>query len=151
VGLNDPATSGRVRPAHAETATWLMAKETGTTMETAGVADAAERVCYKLCSRVSHLVTPAGSQALLSRALYLSRPDSQCLERLRAGTLPGPALGGLHVLRGELEVGQMKMGLVAVVATLLDLLVGFIGEDLTMRLVREIWPDVPCYHHNGGA
>ena len=26
---------------------------------------------------------------------------------------------------------------------LLDLLVGFIGEDLTLRLVREAWPDLP--------
>ena len=27
--------------------------------------------------------------------------------------------------------------------SLLDLLVGFIGEELTLRLVREVWPDLP--------
>jgi hypothetical protein len=43
----------------------------------------------------------------------------------------------------DVEAGEAGKGLVAVLGLLLDLLVGFIGEDLTFRLVREVWPDLP--------
>ena len=32
--------------------------------------------------------------------------------------------------------------LLTVLTSLIDLLVGFIGEELTLRLVAEIWPDL---------
>jgi hypothetical protein len=43
----------------------------------------------------------------------------------------------------DVEAGEAGKGLLAVLGTLLDLLVKFIGEDLTVRLVREVWPDLP--------
>ena len=43
----------------------------------------------------------------------------------------------------DVEAGEARMGLVAVIGTLLDLLVRFIGADLTLRLVREVRPDLP--------
>jgi hypothetical protein len=37
----------------------------------------------------------------------------------------------------------MAEGSVVLVAQLLALLVAFIGENLTLRMVREVWPKLP--------
>jgi hypothetical protein len=42
----------------------------------------------------------------------------------------------------DVEAHQMRNAVLTILGTLLDLLVGFIGEDLTMRLVRELWPEL---------
>ena len=38
---------------------------------------------------------------------------------------------------------ELSEGEVVLLAQLLGLLVAFIGEKLTLRLVREVWPQVP--------
>jgi hypothetical protein len=48
---------------------------------------------------------------------------------------------GEHV--HNIDMGEAVKELLAVLGTLLDLLVRFIGEDLTLRLVREVWPELP--------
>jgi hypothetical protein len=41
------------------------------------------------------------------------------------------------------ESGQAAEGFEAVLAILIALLVSFIGEDLTLHLLREVWPELP--------
>ena len=38
---------------------------------------------------------------------------------------------------------QAYAGFVAVLGTLIALLVSFIGEDLTSRVLRDVWPELP--------
>jgi hypothetical protein len=132
-----------VNVTHADLANWLLAKEIGTEADGVGVAAAAEQVGRKLSLRLSTLITPAGSQAILSRALHLARVEFPFLEGVHAGTTPEACFEGLGPPVLDLEAGEAGRGLHTVLRIMLDLLVGFIGEELTLRLVREVWPDLP--------
>jgi hypothetical protein len=137
------ARLSRANVAHADLASWLLAKEIGAEANASDQSAAAERVCQKLSQRLSRLFSPAGSQAILSRALHLARAEFAFFEGVHAGTSPEACLVGLSEHARDLEADDAGKGLVAVLGHLLDLLVGFIGEDLTFRLVREVWPDLP--------
>ena len=51
-------------------------------------------------------------------------------------------LGGFDDAAGQQPAEVVVEGSVALLARLLGLLVTFIGEALTLRLVEEMWPDV---------
>jgi len=53
------------------------------------------------------------------------------------------SLEGFDELAGRVDPGEITRGSVVLIATLLGLLVAFIGEILTLRLLREIWPKFP--------
>jgi hypothetical protein len=128
---------------HADLATWLLAKEIDVQAQTAGRSAAAERVCQKLTRRLSRLVSPAGSQAILSRALHLVRAEFPFLQRVRARGASEAGLEGLDELIHDVDEVEAARALLAVLSRLLDLLVEFLGEDFVVRLVREVWPDLP--------
>jgi hypothetical protein len=122
---------------------WLLATEAGGDMDARGLSAATERVCQKLWDRLSRLVSPAGSQGILSRAVHVAGAEFPFLEGVRTGTAPELCLEGLAERTRDIEPGEARRGLAAVLGIMLDLLVGCIGEDLTVRLVREVWPDLP--------
>jgi hypothetical protein len=95
------------------------------------------RVCEKLRRPLSNLAGATGFHALLSRALTLARAHDPRLGETRV-RLDGS-------LEGFNEPPQTEDGLegVALIAQLLELLHVFIGEDLTMRLLTDVWPDLP--------
>jgi hypothetical protein len=135
-----------LRDAHvtdSDLAAWLIAQEIGIEVNPSGILAAAERVCQKLDPHLSRLVSPAGAQALLSRALFVARTEFPFLEGARAGKVSESRLQGLTERIYDIDAVEAGKGLEAVLGILLDLLVGFIGEDLTVRLVREVWPDLP--------
>ncbi len=90
---------------------------------------AAERVLRKLREHLSKKVGAEGSRTLLAPALTLTKAR---FPQLSTATVA--ADGSLSGLR-EAE------GATALVAQLLELLVTFIGEDLTWRIVTTVWPD----------
>lgn len=95
-------------------------------------------VCEKLGPQLATLMGRGGYQALLSRALALARKD---VDWLRAVILAEPC--NLMISDDELEkldAQELTVGSKALVAELLGLLVAFIGDNLTLRLVREVWP-----------
>jgi len=49
-------------------------------------------------------------------------------------------LRGMAEFEAEADPREIAEGRVAVLAQLLGMLVAFIGEDLTLRLTREVWP-----------
>jgi hypothetical protein len=119
---------------------WLLAQELGPEADAAEVAAAAERVCQKLSSRLSTLVSPIGVQAVLARALHLGRADFPFLEGVRAGQPPGVCLVGLVVCVHDVGPAGARAGLDAVLGIVIRLLVGLIGHDLTMLQLREANP-----------
>ena len=97
------------------------------------------RVCEKLRGSLSTLAGVAGYRALISRALALAKTEVPSLGRLRVredGSLEAPDPAGR-------DMDESQGGGTALVAQLLGLLVTFIGEALTLRLVRDVWPDAP--------
>ena len=105
---------------------------------TEGPGTAAFRACERFRHTLSSLLGGAGYRALLGRALLLA-------------TAKAPELAGLQVSADGSLIGAIAVeprsgsGLVAdsevvLIAHFLDLLVTFIGEALTLRLVQDAWP-----------
>jgi len=100
----------------------------------------AARVCDRLRVSLARLTGVAGFRSLMSRALALTKAEVPSLT-----TAQVRADGSLEGLDGTGHGPDTSVGSeagVVVVAQLLGLLVTFIGEPLTLRLVRDAWPDV---------
>ena len=97
---------------------------------------AAVRVCERLRFSLGNVAGPAGFAALLGRALALARTGAPALQAVTV-TADG-RLQGLEAVAngdgGEAAAGEL-------IAHLLHLLDTFIGQSLTLRLVRNAWPD----------
>ena len=136
-----------LRDAHvtdSDLAAWLLARELATEVDSPGLfLAAAERVYQKLAPGLSRLVSTAGAQAMLSRAPYVAQAQFPFLEGARAGASPDVCLQGLAERMQDIDAIEAAQGLQAVLGILIDLLFGFIGKDLTVGLVREVWPDLP--------
>ena len=104
-------------------------------------APSAVAVNNKLRSKLMALMGAAGYHALLSRALALTVPKIPWLHGVQANA--DGTLKGLEDLCAQLSPEDFSEGGVALVAQLLRLLTAFVGESLTVRLVREVWPKLP--------
>jgi hypothetical protein len=97
-------------------------------------------VCEKLRGPLARLSGMNGFRTLLLRALALAGAEIRWLRAVRVeadGTLE-PCEEMEH-----LDETRIAAGGVLVSASLLALLATFIGEPLTLRLVRETWPEAP--------
>ncbi|HEX2853099.1 MAG TPA: hypothetical protein VHO24_07670 [Opitutaceae bacterium] len=99
---------------------------------------AALRVCEKLRRPLSNFAGVAGFRSLLLRALALAKVEA-------------PLLGGLKVkpdgtpeysteFEAQLDSKPGAQASAALVEQLLALLITFIGEALTLRVVHDVWP-----------
>ena len=109
----------------------LLALEAASPTATDASAHEASQVCAKLQISLIRFSGPDGFSALMRRALALARTDVALLQSVKL-TADGR-------LEGLDQVGTD--GAIAITAHLLGLLATFIGEPLTLRLVREAWPD----------
>jgi hypothetical protein len=98
----------------------------------------AVRVCEKLRISLTRFAGSDGFTSLLRRALTLARADDPLVETVEVK--PDGSLEGLEALPVD-ETNGGPEAAVAITAHLLGLLVTFIGEPLTLRLVRDAWPD----------
>jgi len=96
----------------------------------------AVRVCGKLRVSLTRFAGPEGFASLLRRALTLARVEAPALQSV--SVKPDGTLDGLEQL---VVRGGAKDAAEAITGTLLSLLVTFIGESLTLRLVRDAWPE----------
>jgi hypothetical protein len=102
---------------------------------------AAFHVCEKLRPHLATLMGNGGFRALLSRALALANAEGPGLRAMHVKS--DGSIEGLQEPNAQLDPDEFFEGTVVLLAQLLGLLVAFIGEKLTLRLVREVWPKVP--------
>jgi hypothetical protein len=98
------------------------------------VSDAV-RVCERLRAPLAKLAGVAGFRSLLARALALAKAADPVLEGVRVR--PDGTLEGFEAIPPDRAA---EAGFLAV-AELLGLLITFIGEPLTLRLVGDAWPE----------
>ncbi|MBK7752813.1 MAG: hypothetical protein IPI41_09470 [Flavobacteriales bacterium] len=98
------------------------------------------RVCGKLGALLSKLAGAAGYRSLLSRALALAQAEAPALKTLHV--LPDGKLIGFYEATEGTHKEEFARSEVALVAQLLGLLNTFIGEPLTLQLVKEAWPEI---------
>jgi len=97
------------------------------------------RVCETLRVSLTQFVGAAGFTALLRRALALARVDVPSLQA--AKITAGGHLEGLEEVGANAKTDTEAA--IAITAHLLGLLVTFIGEPLTLSLMRDSFPDTP--------
>ena len=102
----------------------------------------------KLRPPLTKLMGDGGFRALILRALTLANAEIPWLSAVQVAA--DGSLGQSEDLYAHLDPGEFLEGRVVVVAHLLGLLGAFIGESLTLRLVREVWPEVPLSHLDFG-
>ena len=130
----------RIAPAMRDFATRLIVHDACENRTPKGKTPSAFPVPERLRPSLVALMGSGGFHALLARALALARTEVSWLSAVTLN--PDGTLGGLGELHADLGPEKFLEGRVVLLAQLLGLLVAFIGEDLTLRLVREIWPDV---------
>lgn len=119
----------------------LIAYEAGGNKSSGIKTPAAFLVCEKLRPQLAMLAGNGGFHALLSRAFALANPEVPWLRTVHINA--DGSLEGLEELHTRLDRDELFDGGVVLVAQLLGLLLAFIGENLTLRLLREVWPRVP--------
>src|SRR6266581_1354980 len=127
----------RATPQTRNFAECLIAYETGKNKSSGTKTPAACRVGEKLRAPLVTLMGNAGFHALLSRALALANAE---VPWLRAVQVKAGSFEGLDELQGQVDPEEIALGCIVLLAQLLGLLVVLIGENLTLRLVREAWP-----------
>jgi hypothetical protein len=114
--------------------------------------EAAEKAFRKLRGRLARLLGQEGFDSLLKRALYLAAADYPFLENVTVETsqsspnesrqLSTSHLKGLRENIQGHDRAEVRAGLDALLGDFVWLLSTFIGEDLALRQLRRIWPDV---------
>ncbi|MES2568920.1 MAG: hypothetical protein V4710_02565 [Verrucomicrobiota bacterium] len=137
----------RVTPQARELAALLIAYEAAANKLSDADLPAVFHVCEKLRPHLAMLMGKAGFRAILSRALAVAAVEVPSLGRLRVteeGSVEGWDPPEAQAGAGE----EVKGGCALLVAQLIGLLVAFIGENLTLRLVRDVWPKLALENLN---
>ena len=135
--LNDAGLNMTAAPGMRDLAHRLLVYEAG-----AGKASEppAIRVYEKLRQSLGEFVGVAGFQSLASRALTLARPEVPSLSA--ALVAADGSLQGLGEIATQFGMGKDSTtdGEIILIARLLGLLRLFLGEALTLSLLRSTWP-----------
>jgi len=118
----------------------LLTYEAGAGKTSGPIESPALRVYEKLRQSLGEFVGVAGFQSLASRALTLARPEAPSLSTVRVaadGSIQG--LGEIET-QFEIDNDQAGEGGIILIARLLGLLRIFLGEALTLSLLRNAWP-----------
>jgi hypothetical protein len=116
----------------------LVAHETSGNKSSGTETPAAFHACEKLRPHLATLMGNAGFRALLSRALTLANAEVRWLRAVHVKA--DGSLESLEELHAQVDPNEFYEGGVVLLAQLLGLLVAFIGENLALRIVREVWP-----------
>ena len=128
----------RVTPRLRRLSRCLIACEIQVNPASAAPVPSAFNICEQLRPQLAPLLGKVGFRALLSRALAVAAVDAAWLQALQVnanGSLEWVADAGAPP--GTRTASE---GGVILIAQLLGSLIAFIGESLTLRILREAWP-----------
>ena len=100
------------------------------------MAAAAEQGCARLRAVLIRWIGSEGYRALLDRALAQARAEHPAIAGLQR---QGGDVEGVAVAVGVHSAAEVREGILALVARLIDLLSRLIGEDMATRLVEQAW------------
>ena len=98
-------------------------------------------VCEKLQPQWVNLMGDVGFRTLLSRALTMAHQRVAWLRAVHVKVDGTMAWAG--DLETKVDAEEMAEGSAVLIAELLGLLEGFIGETLALRLMQDVWPKLP--------
>jgi len=116
----------------------LIAYEIGGNKSSGAKNPAAFSVCDKLRPPLATLMGNTGFRALVSRALARAKAEVPSLRAMQVKA--DGSLAGFDELEAQLDPEELDEDGIVLVAQLLELLVAFIGENLMLRIVCDVWP-----------
>ena len=116
----------------------LLTYEAGAGKNSEPIGSPTFRVYEKLRQNLGEFVGVTGFYSLASRALALAKPESPSLYAAQVSR--DGALQGLGESEFEIDKDQACEGGIILIARLLGLLRIFLGEALTLSLLRNAWP-----------
>ena len=118
----------------------LLTYEAGATTTSEPMESPTLRVYEKLRQSLGESVGVAGFQSLASRALTLAKPEAPSLGAARVSS--DGSLQGLGEIETQIDIDKDRAGEgeIILIARLLGLLRIFLGEALTLSLLRNAWP-----------
>ena len=126
-------------PASLQLARRILAYEADAGRNSEPTESAASRVCEKLRQPLCSLAGVAGFRSLLTRALALARAEAPSLSAVQVGA--DGSLKGLDDLAPQDDKDLSKAEGAILIAQLLGLLLTFVGEGITLRLLQNVWPE----------
>jgi hypothetical protein len=105
-------------------------------------AQAVFRVCEKLRQPLCTLAGVEGFRSLLARALTLAKAEVPSLAAVEINA--DGSLAGWDSVEAQQHLHEPEVCAECLLAQLLGLLITFIGQPLTVRLVVDIWPETLC-------
>ncbi|HEX5417092.1 MAG TPA: hypothetical protein VFZ25_15620, partial [Chloroflexota bacterium] len=127
-----------------ELARRLLAAEGDGNASPADLAASTVRVLNRFAPVLDSLIEPIGYEALLRRALHLTRTEWPFLLGVRVRVnAEGVHLPGLVESVRDQDPTTVRDGLVAIVANLIWLLVTFVGEAICAWLIQRAFGEAP--------
>ncbi len=132
-------------PAPDELARWLLVYEAGVKKSPEELAAAGERAYLQLRKRLVVLLGATGFDALWARGMHLAKPKFHSGDDPAANEsfpIQAAHADGLHAAVSGHDSVVIEHNLVIVFASFITLLFRFIGEELGLRFIRQIWPEL---------
>lgn len=128
----------------------LLSYEADAGMTSAPAESTTLRVYQKLRHSLGELAGAASFHSLASRALALAALEVPSLCAVKVGG--DGNLEGMSAMEPSIKLEQDRVheGGVALISRLLGLLLIFLGEALTLSLLRDAWPDAVLDDCNSG-
>ncbi len=105
--------------------------------------EAVEQACRRLRQRLVGVIGQSGFDILFAHALAITKAEFSFLAGVEIGQWPTGCLTGWHEPIQGLDADQARAAHVSLLANLIWLLATFLGEDLSLRLVGQAWPELP--------
>lgn len=134
MGDSSPAVVGLMRR--------ILRHETGGAQDADSLAAAVATVREKLFAELVTLVGARGLAALSGRALSLAKREFNLLSTVSPGGDSDSALQGLQEALGGHTAEDAEAACVSLLSQPVQLLVGLVGDDLGLRPVRKVWPEI---------
>ena len=131
----------RASPQMRDFAARVVAFETRANESTGSGDPVAFAICEKLRPQWANLMGTVGFRTLLSRALTSAHGKAAWLRAVRVQEDGVLAWSGK--MQAQVSGAEMAVGSAVLLAELLGLLEGFIGDTLAMRMMQDVWPDLP--------
>jgi hypothetical protein len=118
----------------------ILVREAGTGADASAIAAAARRLCERFAHQLAPLLGDAGVTAIYARSLHLALQQLAGLAPVQVSKRDnGPFTLAQHFLEHQ-EPAVAAEAAVALLTTVTELLASFIGDRLTVGLLRQAWP-----------
>lgn len=107
--------------------------------------DYLDRACEQLRSQMSQVVGALGYSTLLAHALVLAKQEDPVVEQLSMDQSGALEWGNQPELSSRARATEILL------TKLIQLLITFLGETVTLRLLQNVWPELSIVDSNPGT